>query len=119
MAILVFKINKLWRIMSIKNIDESNFEEEVLKNESKVLVYFTADWCGVCKTIKPILNDVANEQNSVKFVEIDSDNCLNLTKTYLIKSLPTLVLFSGGKRIGAKMGSIKKQDLIKFILDSK
>jgi len=78
-------------------IDETNFEAEVLKSPLPVVVDFWAEWCGPCKMIAPILEEIASERSGkVKFAKVNVDRNPNLASQYHIQSIPTLLYFSNG-----------------------
>ena len=77
---------------SVIEVDESNFQTEVLGNDKTVLIDFYATWCGPCKILSPIIDEVAEENDKVKFVRIDVDKCNDLVNEYGIQYMPTLVL---------------------------
>ena len=94
-------------------INETNFKEEVLNGE-KVLVDFNANWCGPCRMLKPILEELNNESN-IKIVGVNIDDNENLANEYSVSSIPCLILFDNGKEIKRSIGLISKDELKKFI----
>ncbi len=87
------------------NVDDSNFEKEVLKAEIPVLVDFSAAWCGPCQRQHPILEKFATEhQDKVKVVIVDIDDAPDVTSKLGVRRVPSLILFNGGVRIETKVG---------------
>lgn len=95
----------------VQHISESNFDELVLKYEGVVLVDFWAAWCGPCKMISQVLEELSNEVNSVRFVKIDVDENENLANEYQISSIPTLILFKNGTIVDTLIGFTPKDSL--------
>ena len=90
--------------MSVLKFEEGNFEEEVLKTEGKVLVDFYADWCGPCKMMSPIIDDIANEvEGKVKVGKVNVDNNQELAIEYDVMSIPTIIVFENGKPVFKKI----------------
>ena len=105
--------------MGTKNITDENFETEVLKSSKPTLVDFWAEWCGPCKMLAPILDDVSEElKESVKVVKVNLDENQDLAMKYSVRSIPTLLLFSKGELVDAKVGLSPKDEIISWI-DSK
>ena len=100
--------------VSIIEVNDQNFEEEVLKSDKKVLIDFYATWCGPCKTLKPRLKEVANENPEIKIVEIDVDKCTELAEKYGIQAMPTLVVIENGEEINRSVGLISKEGILKL-----
>lgn len=96
-------------------VNENNFEEEVLNSEKLVLIDFYADWCEPCKMLSPIIDEVSNEKDNVKFVRIDVDTNDNLATKYQIMYMPTLVIIKNGEEIDRSIGLINKDELLKFV----
>jgi thioredoxin 1 len=94
----------------IKEIEEKDFDLEVLKEDGKVLVDFYANWCGPCKMIRPILEELASLKGT-KFVSINVDECDELTEKYGIISIPCLIIFEKGKEINRSIGLKSKAEL--------
>ena len=97
--------------MKVELINE-NFDE--LINEEKVLVDFYADWCGPCRMLSPIIDEVATEQN-IKVVKVNVDNHEDIAKKYGIMSIPTIILFKNGEETNKNIGLLSKEDLLEFI----
>ena len=83
--------------MSVVTITSDNFDEEVIKSEKPVLIDFWASWCGPCKMVSPIIDEVANEViNSVKVGKVNVDEQTELATKFGIMSIPTLIVFKNG-----------------------
>ena len=103
--------------MEVK-ITTKNFDEEVLKSEKPVLVDFWAIWCGPCKMIAPIIEDVAEEySDKIKVGKINVDEEMELAMKYGITSIPTLLLFKGGEVVKKTLGYMSKEEVEKFIFN--
>ena len=98
---------------AIKNCNENDFENEVLKSNLPVLVDFWAEWCGPCKMLTPILEELSNEmKNEINVVKINLDENQDLAMKYSIRSIPTLLLFKEGNLIDTKVGLLPKSEIV-------
>lgn len=97
--------------MDILRVTSQNFEEEVLKSDKTVLVDFYADWCGPCKMLSPIVDEVAKEMNEIKVVKVNVDEAQDLAMNYQVMSIPTLVVIKDGKEAKRSVGLIDKSEI--------
>ncbi|GBD14457.1 Thioredoxin 1 [bacterium HR25] len=99
-----------------RDITDAEFDTEVLKSELPVLVDFWAPWCGPCRMVAPIVEELAQEYDGrVKFVKVNTDDNVDTAVRYGIRSIPTLLLFKGGEAVGQIIGFRPKSDLKKLI----
>ena len=103
--------------MLLEKINNEDFEEKVIKERGKVLIDFNADWCGPCRMLGPILEEVAEENTSVKFVSVNIDDNEELAMKYQVSSIPCLVLMENGNEIDRRVGLLPKEELESFIGD--
>ena len=103
-------------IDKIVHITDDNFESEVLQSSEPVLVDYWAEWCGPCKMIAPVLDEIAGEyKGRVKVAKLNIDDNPNTPPRYGIRGIPTLMLFKGGEVEATKVGAVSKSQLTAFI----
>jgi len=102
--------------MCAKQVTTDNFENEVLKSEIPVLVDFYADWCGPCKMIAPIVEELSNEyEGKCDVYKVNVDDASEVAAKYGIASIPTILFFKSGEVVETVVGAVSKQALISKI----
>lgn len=98
------------------NISDDDFETEVLKAEGPVMVDFWAEWCGPCKALSPIVDEVATELGEkVKVVKVNIDNSPNAPTKYGVRGIPTLMVFKNGEVADTRVGGMSKAQLTEWL----
>ena len=104
---------------TILKLTDAEFENQVIKSEMPILVDYWAEWCGPCKMIAPVLEEVAQElSGKVLIGKLNVDENSQTPPKYGIRGIPTLMLFKNGEAVGTQVGALSKSDLIKFIEDN-
>ena len=101
--------------MATLHLTKDNYEQEVLKADKTVLVDFWASWCGPCKMVGPIIDEIANEVTDVKICKVNVDEQPELAKEYKVMSIPTLIVFKDGQMVKREVGAKCKEDLLAMI----
>ena len=104
--------------MSTVKVTDATFEQEVLQDKGAVLVDFWAEWCGPCKALGPLLEDLSEDIKNVKIVKINIDENPQTPQKYRIRSIPTLMVFKGGQPVATKVGALPKNLLSEWIAQS-
>mgnify|MGYP002030438432 FL=1 len=101
---------------NIVHVSDDSFDHDVLKAEGPVLVDFWAEWCGPCKMIAPVLEELADEYGEkLKVCKMDVDANPDTAPKYGIRGIPTLILFNNGELAGTKVGALSRSQLTEFI----
>ena len=102
--------------VAVKAIDDNTFEQEVLQASNAVLVDFWAEWCGPCKMIAPILDDLAIEyEEKLTIAKVNIDQNPETPGKFSVRGIPTLMLFKNGEMVDTKVGALSKSQLKAFI----
>ena len=101
--------------MSALIITKENFENEVLKSDKPVLVDFWASWCGPCKMVLPLVEEIAEERTDVKVGKINVDEQQELAIKYGVMSIPTLVVFENGEIVKKNVGALPKEMILEML----
>ncbi|MBI2316199.1 MAG: thioredoxin TrxA [Betaproteobacteria bacterium] len=100
----------------IQHVTDTSFEPEVLKSDLPVLVDYWAEWCGPCKAIAPVLEEVARDYTGkLKVAKLNVDDNQEIPKRYGIRGIPTLMLFKNGNIEATKIGALSKSQLTAFL----
>ncbi|HCT65585.1 MAG TPA: thioredoxin [Lachnospiraceae bacterium] len=101
--------------MSTLNINDENFQKEVMESEKPVLLDFWAPWCGPCRMVSPVIDEVAGEIKGVKVVKINVDEQPAIAGKFGVMSIPTLVVIKNGKVVDSSVGVKPKEHIIKML----
>ena len=101
--------------MSAININKNNFQSEVLNSEKKVLLDFWAPWCGPCRMVVPIVEEIADERPDIKVGKVNVDEEAELASRFGIMSIPTLVVIENGKIVNQTMGAKPKDEILAML----
>ncbi len=101
--------------MEVIKITKNDFEEQVINSDKPVLIDFNADWCGPCRMQGPILEEIAKDNDDIKFASINIDEEEDLATEYNVFSIPCLVMIKDGKEVKRNVGFLSKEDLEEFI----
>ena len=101
---------------AIVHVTDDSFEEEVLKSDKPVLVDFWAAWCGPCKMIAPVLDELAESYaGKIKIAKLDVDGNKEIPGKFNIRGIPTLIIFKNGEPDSTKVGALSKAQLVEFV----
>ena len=103
--------------MSVLHLENENFNEVI--NSGLVLVDFYAEWCGPCKMLGPVLEEVSSELTDINIIKVNVDEHSELAQKYGVMSIPTLILFKDGQEVEKNIGFITKEDMVEFINKNK
>ncbi len=101
--------------MEVLKITSENFENEVVKSEKTVLIDFYATWCGPCKMVAPIVDEIANEHSEYKVCKIDVDDEGDIAASFGVVSIPTLVVIKKGAIANRAVGYREKDEILKML----
>ncbi|MDD6317284.1 MAG: thioredoxin [Succinatimonas hippei] len=100
---------------NITELTGVNFDDEVVNSPKPVLVDFWATWCGPCRMVSPIVDELSGEMDNVKFCKVNVDEASDLAAKFGVMSIPTLIVFKGGEAVARQVGALGKEELKQFI----
>lgn len=101
--------------MSVITITKENFDKEVIQAQNKVLLDFWASWCGPCRMLAPIVEELAEEDESITLGKINVDEQMELAVRFGVNTIPTLIVMDGGKAVAQSVGVRPKEDILKML----
>ena len=105
--------------MATKNVTDDNFDAEVIKSTKPVLVDFWAEWCGPCKQIGPVLEEISNDMaDQIIIGKINIDNSPNVPVKWGIRGIPTMLIFKNGELKATKVGATTKSNIVSWIKEN-
>lgn len=100
--------------MAVIELTQENYQKEVIESDKPVLIDFFATWCGPCKMVSPVVDEIANERSDIKVCKLDVDKNLDLARTFQVMSVPTLVAMKNGEIINKIVGAMPKAQILKM-----
>lgn len=101
--------------MAVLNITRNNFKTEVMQSDKTVLIDFWAEWCGPCRMMSPIIDEIADEVSDVKVCKVNVDEASDLAEMFGIESIPTLIVIKNGHTVNKSIGLISKEQVLRLI----
>ncbi|MDD6727650.1 MAG: thioredoxin [Eubacteriales bacterium] len=101
--------------MSVIKIDKNNFQKEVMESERKVLLDFYADWCGPCRMVSPIVDEIAQEHPEYKVCKINVDEQPEIASSFQVMSIPSLFIIENGKAVNSSVGAKTKAEILEML----
>ena len=100
--------------MAVIELTQENYQKEVIESDKPVLIDFFATWCGPCKMVSPVVDEIANERPDIKVCKLDVDKNLDLARTFRVVSVRTLVAMKNGEMINKIIGAMPKAQILKM-----
>lgn len=101
--------------MAVINLTNLNFEEEVMRSDKPVLIDFFANWCGPCRMVSPLVDEIAEERSDVKVCKVDVDEQGELAANFGVSSIPMLVVIKNGKVTAQQIGAVPKPSILALL----
>ena len=101
--------------MSVINLTNLNFEQEVMRSDKPVLIDFFATWCGPCTMVSPLVDEIAQERSDIKVCKVDVDDQGELASRFGVSSIPMLVVMKNGKVTAKSVGAMPKEDILALV----
>ena len=101
--------------MAVIHLEAADYEKEVLQSDKPVLIDFFATWCGPCKMLSPVIDEIAEERDDIKVVKIDVDKCGDIAEQYGVMSIPTLVVVKNGEVANKQVGGVPKEAILDML----
>lgn len=102
--------------MSVINITKENFKQEVSEYKGTVLLDFWAAWCGPCRMMSPIIDEIAKERSDIKVGKVDVSDQMDLATAFKVVNIPTLVVLKDGKVTAKQVGAVPKEEVLKLLV---